>query len=339
MLIHMQATATQQEISQIIILIEDRDLMPHLSRNIDHSVIGVTGRNLKQLKEEDVLNFPGVDYISPLSLPYKLASREFQPENTSFKVKQTTFGGKELAIIAGPCAIESRQQLLETALAVKAAGGNALRGGAYKPRSSPYAFQGLGLEGLAYLAEAGAQTGLPVVTEVLSEEQLPQVMRYADVLQIGARNMQNYALLHAVGQSQHPVLLKRGMTATIEELLMAAEYILSHGNRRIMLCERGIRTFETQTRNSTDINAIPVLKELTHLPVLLDPSHATGHAKYVSAVALAGVAAGCDGLEIEVHIKPEEALSDGNQSLTPEAFAKLVEKIRRVAQAVERTLV
>jgi len=245
-------------------------------------------------------------------------------------------GNKEIAIIAGPCSVESRSQLMETALAVREAGAHALRGGVYKPRTSPYSFQGLGEAGLEILAEARQTTGMPIVSEVMREEQIPLLIKYVDVLQIGARNMQNFALLHAVGESQHPVLLKRGMMATVEELLMAAEYILSHGNQRIMLCERGIRTFETSTRNTTDINAIPVLKDLTHLPVILDPSHSTGNWNYVTAIARAGVAAGADGLIVEVHPQPEAALSDGSQSLKPERFAELVKQVKAVAQAIGR---
>jgi 3-deoxy-7-phosphoheptulonate synthase len=245
-------------------------------------------------------------------------------------------GSQEVVIMAGPCSVESRTQILEIAHAVREAGARALRGGAFKPRTSPYSFQGMGEKGLELLAEAREATGLPIVTEVMSPELVPLVASYADVLQIGARNMQNYALLHAAGESQQPVLLKRGMSATIEELLMAAEYILSHGNRRVMLCERGIRTYETATRNTTDINAIPVLKEVTHLPVVLDPSHSTGQWEYVTAIARAGVAAGADGLIIEVHNQPEKALSDGGQSLRPERFAELVRQVRAIAEAVGR---
>jgi len=241
-------------------------------------------------------------------------------------------------VIAGPCSVESRTQILEAAHAVKEAGATALRGGAFKPRSSPYSFQGHGEAGLELLAEARAETGLPIVTEVMEPGLVPLVVKYADVLQIGARNMQNYALLHAVGESQHPVLLKRGMMSTVEELLMAAEYVLSHGNGRVMLCERGIRTFETSTRNTFDINAIPVLKQRSHLPVIADPSHATGKWELVNSAARAAVAAGADGLIIEVHPNPEEAWSDGAQSLRPETFAKLVREIRRVAEAVDRTV-
>jgi 3-deoxy-7-phosphoheptulonate synthase len=234
--------------------------------------------------------------------------------------------------------VESRSQILETAQAVCEAGAHALRGGAFKPRTSPYSFQGLGESGLELLVEARELTGLPIVTEVMAPELVPLVARYADVLQIGARNMQNYSLLHAVGESQHPVLIKRGMSATVEELLMAAEYVLSHGNRRVMLCERGIRTYETVTRNTTDINAIPVLKSQTHLPVILDPSHSTGHWEYVTAIARAGVAAGADGLIVEVHIDPTQALSDGGQSLKPERFAEMVRQVSAIAEAVGRTV-
>ena len=279
---------------------------------------------------------PGIDRIVPISRPYKIASRELVPQNTVFPLDGVQVGGDQVLIIAGPCAVESRSQLMETAVAIKEAGAQALRGGAYKPRTSPYSFQGLGEEGLELLAEARQATGLPVITEVMSPEMVPTVARYCDVLQIGARNMQNYPLLHAAGESQHPVLLKRGMSATIDELLMSAEYILSHGNRRVMLCERGIRTFETATRNTTDINAVPVLKGLTHLPVILDPSHSTGHAEYVIPVARAAIAAGADGLIVEVHCRPEEALSDGGQSLRPEQFAGMVRQVRQIAQAVGR---
>jgi 3-deoxy-7-phosphoheptulonate synthase len=247
-------------------------------------------------------------------------------------------GDDGIVIIAGPCSVENRTQLLETAHAVREAGAHALRGGAFKPRTSPYSFQGLGEDGLELLAEARQVTGLPIVTEVMTPEQISLVARYADVLQVGARNMQNYALLHAVGESQQSVLLKRGMMASIEELLMAAEYILSHGNRRVMLCERGIRTFEDATRNTTDINAVPVLKALTHLPVILDPSHSTGHWQYVNAIARAGIAAGADGLIVEVHPHPELALSDGGQSLKPERFVELVTQVKNIAQAVGRSM-
>ncbi|MEJ5203350.1 MAG: 3-deoxy-7-phosphoheptulonate synthase, partial [Anaerolineales bacterium] len=284
------------------------------------------------------IRMPGVDRIVPISRPYKLASREFSPQDTVFPLDGVSIGGQGIVIIAGPCSVESRNQTLEIAQAVKEAGAHALRGGAYKPRTSPYSFQGLGEVALEVLAEVREITGLPVVTEVMAPEQVPLVAHYADVLQIGARNMQNFTLLHAAGESQKPVLLKRGISATIEELLMAAEYILSHGNRRVILCERGIRTFETSTRNTTDINAIPVLKSLSHLPVILDPSHSTGHWQYVTAIARAAIAAGADGLIVEVHHNPEQALSDGAQSLKPERFAELVAQVKAIAQAIGRDL-
>jgi 3-deoxy-7-phosphoheptulonate synthase len=249
-----------------------------------------------------------------------------------------TLGSNQIVLIAGPCSVESRTQTLEVAHAIKEAGANMLRGGAYKPRSSPYSFQGLGEAGLEILADVRAETGLPIVTEVMAPEMVPLVASFADMLQIGARNMQNYPLLNAVGESQRPVLLKRGLSATIEELLMAAEYVLSHGNRQVALCERGIRTFETATRNTTDINAIPVLKAQSHLPIFLDPSHSTGNWQYVGAVARAGIAAGADGLIVEVHMHPERALSDGGQSLKPERFAEMVRQVRLIAEAVGREL-
>ena len=287
---------------------------------------------------EQFMLVPGVSRVMRISRPYKIASRQFIPQDSSFPIDGVRIGEGGIVVIAGPCSVESRAQILETAHAVREAGGHALRGGAYKPRTSPYSFQGLGEEGLELLAEAREQTGLPIVTEVMEPDLVPLVAKYADVLQIGARNMQNYALLHAAGAAMHPVLLKRGMSASIEELLMAAEYILSHGNRRVILCERGIRTFETATRNTTDINAVPVLKSQTHLPVIVDPSHGTGYTQYVTPIARAAVAAGADGIMVEVHPKPESALSDGGQSLRPEQFKDLVGQIQRVAEAVDRSL-
>jgi 3-deoxy-7-phosphoheptulonate synthase len=276
--------------------------------------------------------------IVPVSHPYKLVSREFHPQPTIVALNGKSMGTQKVGIIAGPCSVESRTQILETAHAVKEAGAIALRGGAYKPRTSPFSFQGLGEEGLEYLAEAREQTGLAIVTEVMDQTLIDTVKKYADVLQIGARNMQNYALLNAAGESQHPVLLKRGMSSTIQELLMAADYILAHHNTNVILCERGIRTYETATRNTFDINAIPVLKSLSHLPIIADPSHATGKWEYVEAAALAAVAAGADGLIIEVHPDPSTAMSDGRQSLKPERFAELVTKVRLVAEAVGRAV-
>jgi 3-deoxy-7-phosphoheptulonate synthase len=337
MMLILKAGASQEQVNHVIAVVEAQGLKVHLSAGDEHTVIGVVG-NTRGVNREQFLLLPGVDRVVPISRPYKISSREFIPHNSVFPLDGIQVGGSGVVVIAGPCAVESRSQILEIAAAVREAGAHALRGGAYKPRTSPYAFQGLGEDGLELLAEARAVTGLPVVTEVMAPELVPLVARYADVLQIGARNMQNFALLHAAGESQRPVLLKRGMSATVEELLMAAEYILSHGNRRVILCERGIRTYETSTRNTTDINAIPVLKSLTHLPVFLDPSHSTGEAQFVTAIARAAVAAGADGLIVEVHPRPEDALSDGTQSLRPEQFAGLVTQVKAIAEAVGRKL-
>jgi 3-deoxy-7-phosphoheptulonate synthase len=337
MMIIMQTDATQDQIAAVVIRVEEYGLRAHLSSGDERTVIGAVG-DRRPVMMDQFLHLPGVDRVVPISRPYKLASREFRPEDSVFPLDGVQVGDDGIVIIAGPCSVENRTQLLETANAVREAGAHALRGGAFKPRTSPYSFQGLGEDGLELLAEARQVTGLPIVTEVMTPEQISLVARYADVLQVGARNMQNYALLHAVGESQQSVLLKRGMMASIEELLMAAEYILSHGNRRVMLCERGIRTFEDATRNTTDINAVPVLKALTHLPVVLDPSHSTGHWQYVNAIARAGIAAGADGLIVEVHPHPELALSDGGQSLKPERFVELVTQVKNIAQAVGRSL-
>ena len=336
-MIVMRADATQREIKIVVDRVQSYGAQAHLSEGEERTIIGVVG-DVRDVPKEEFLQMPSVDRIIPISRPYKLASREFHPWNSEVALDGIHFGGPEVVIIAGPCSVESRQQLLETAHAVREAGAHVLRGGAYKPRTSPYSFQGMGEEGLQILAEAREVTGLAVVTEVMAIEQVELVSQYADMLQVGARNMQNYNLLHAVGESQRPALLKRGISATIEELLMAAEYILSHGNRQVVLCERGIRTYETATRNTTDINAIPVLKRLTHLPVVLDPSHSTGHWEYVESIARAAVAAGADGLIVEVHPDPSMALSDGGQSLKPERFAALVKQIAAIAEAVGRSL-
>jgi 3-deoxy-7-phosphoheptulonate synthase len=337
MMIVMRTDASQDQISAVVTRVEAQGLQAHLSRGTERTVIGVVG-DRQQLVSDQLLHLPGVENIVPISPPYKLASRDFHPDDTVIPLNGVTVGAREVVIIAGPCSVESRQQLLETAHAVREAGAHALRGGAFKPRTSPYSFQGLGEAGLQILAEARELTGLPIVTEVMTSELVPLVAYYADVLQIGARNMQNFPLLHAVGESQHPVLLKRGHMSTVDELLMAAEYILSHGNRRVILCERGIRTFENTTRNTTDINAVPVLKSRTHLPVILDPSHSTGHWQFVTAIARAGIAAGADGLILEVHSHPEEALSDGGQSLKPRRFAELVAQTKAIAEAMGRPL-
>jgi len=337
MMIIMSTEATTDQVANVVQRVEAEGLNAHLSQGAERTIIGVVG-DIRRINKEQFLLMAGVDHIVPISRPYKITSREFIPEDSVFPVNGVSIGGKDLLIIAGPCSVEDRNQVLETAQAVREAGAQVLRGGAYKPRTSPYAFQGLGEKGLELLAEAREVTGLPFVTEVMSPELVGVVAKYANILQIGARNMQNYALLHAAGESQLPVLLKRGMSATIEEFLMAAEYILSHGNRRTILCERGIRTFETSTRNTTDINAVPVLKSLTHLPVILDPSHSTGDWRFVSPIARAGIAAGADGLIIEVHPDPERALSDGGQSLKPERFAELVRQVRAIAEVVGRSV-
>jgi 3-deoxy-7-phosphoheptulonate synthase len=335
MIIIMSTEATDEQIKTVVARIEANGFKAHIDRGEERCVIGVVGNN--PITTRDRFTYmAGIDHIVPISHPYKIASREFLQENSVFPLDGFKIGGDDIVIIAGPCAVESRSQLLETAQAVKEAGAQALRGGAYKPRSSPYAFQGLGEEGLEILAEARQLTGLPIVTEVMAPEMVPLVAKYADVLQIGARNMQNFSLLHAAGKSMKPVLLKRGNSATIDELLMAAEYILSNDNRKVILCERGIRTFETSTRNTTDINAVPVLKSLTHLPVILDPSHSTGRWEFVLPIARAAIAAGADGLIIEVHLDPEHALSDGGQSLKPERFAELVRQAHAIAREVGR---
>ncbi len=335
MIVVMSLNATTRDISDVIARIRAMGYDVHISEGKERTIIGVIGRG-RPLDRDQLGLMSGVQDVMPITHPYKIASREYHPDDTLIPLNTIQVGGPDLAIIAGPCSVEGRSEIIEIAHAVKEAGATALRGGAFKPRTSPYSFQGLGEEGLKYMAEAREETGLPVVTEIMDPALVPFVCQYADVLQIGTRNMQNYALLHAVGESQHPVLLKRGMSSTIEELLMAAEYILSHGNMRVMLCERGIRTFETATRNTFDINAIPVLKQASHLPVIADPSHAVGKWEYVEAVSMAAIAAGADGLILEVHQEPEIAMSDGRQSLKPEKFANLVEKVRLIAPVMNR---
>lgn len=337
MIVVMKKNTTSAQVANVTVRIEQFGYQVHISEGEERTIIGVIG-NGRPLDRDQIERMDGVEQTVPILRPFKLASRDFHPQDTVVKVNGVSVGGKQLVVMAGPCAVESYDQLLETARAVKEAGACVLRGGAFKPRTSPYSFQGLGEKGLRFLAEARKETGLAVVTEVMEPQMVPLVTTYADILQIGARNMQNYALLHAVGEAQRPVLLKRGMMSTIEELLMAAEYILSHGNDRIILCERGIRTFERYTRNSLDISAVPLLKQLSHLPVVVDPSHSTGKWELVEPVSRAAVAAGADGLIIEVHPRPEEALSDGAQSLKPARFAKLMQGLRPVAEAVGRTL-
>jgi 3-deoxy-7-phosphoheptulonate synthase len=337
MVIVMKHHASAEDIGKLVSHIEELGFKAHLSSGEERTIIGIIGDE-RGLEPENFEMFEGVERAMRVLHPFKLASRDFHPEDTIIRINGVTVGGKNIPIIAGPCSIESREQLMESAHAVKEAGAKMLRAGAYKPRTSPYAFQGLGLKGLELLREVREQYGLPTVTEVMSPNDVTLVAQYADVLQIGARNMQNFALLNAVGEIQKPVLLKRGMMSTMEELIMAAEYILSHGNTRVMLCERGIRTYETATRNTFDVNAIPVLKQLTHLPVIADPSHGTGRWDLVTPIARSAVAAGADGLIVEVHPNPAKAMSDGGQSLKPEKFAQLVAQTRRIAQAMDRTI-
>ena len=334
MMIIMRTSATQADVDNVVARVKSLQLDAHLSAGAERTVIGVVGDG-RPIEPSMFVRLPGVDSIVPISKPYKLASREFYPENSLVPIGEHKVGNGSAIIIAGPCSVESREQLLETAYAVKEAGAHALRGGAYKPRTSPYSFQGMGEEGLKLLAEARDLTGLPIVTEVTSPELVTLVAEYADVLQIGTRNMQNYSLLKAAGQTNRTILLKRGMSATISDFLMAAEYILAQGNQNVILCERGIRTFETATRNTTDINAIPVLKSLTHLPIMLDPSHSTGDWRYVASLSRSGIAAGADGIIVEVHPDPANALSDGAQSLKPKRFAELVNQINIISDAMK----
>ncbi len=337
MIIVMKPNSTAAEIGAVIARIQEAGASPHPIYGVERTVVAVVGET-HAVDPKAFLQMPGVEKITSISAPYKLASRESHPDDTVIRLNGITIGAKELVVMAGPCSVESRTQLLETAHAVKEAGAQILRGGAFKPRSSPYSFQGMGLKGLEILAEARETYGLYIVTEVMTPQAVPMLAEYADILQIGARNTQNYGLLHAVGRVQRPVMLKRGMMSSMEELLMSAEYILAGGNYRVMLCERGIRTFEKYTRNTFDLNAVPVLKQLSHLPLIADPSHGTGRWDAVPAMARAAIAAGADGLMIEVHPNPAEAFSDGPQSLKPERFADLMRQVKRVAESVDRTL-
>jgi 3-deoxy-7-phosphoheptulonate synthase len=337
MLVVMKPHATQAQIDAVTARIRSLGFTPHAIPGASRVAIGVTG-NKGGIEVEAFAEMDGVADAIRVTQPFKLVSREVKEEDTVIDVGGARIGGKAIAIMAGPCSVESEQQIVETARAVKAAGATFLRGGAFKPRTSPYEFQGLAEEGLKLLALARKETGLPVVTEVLDVESLPMVAEYADVLQIGARNMQNYSLLRQLGTVKNPILLKRGPSATIKEWLMAAEYILAAGNYRVALCERGIRTFETMTRNTLDLNAVPVLKALTHLPVIVDPSHGIGIRAHVGAMARGAVACGADGIIVEVHPQPDKALSDGHQSLTPPQFAELVRQVAVISGAVGRTV-
>ena len=337
MLVVMKKDSSEQELAGVMQKLTQSGLTGHTSKGVERTVIGVVGQTYPEMRDTLEL-LPGVDEVIPISKPYKLSSREFQPENTTIKVGDVVLGGDKLAIIAGPCAVESERQILDTAKAVRAAGACILRGGAFKPSTSPYQFRGLGKQGLEMLAMARAETGLPFITEVLTPQDVELVAEYTDILQVGARNMQNFNLLDEVGKINKPVMLKRGMSATIQEWLLSAEYILSQGNRQLILCERGIRTFETYTRNTLDISAIPIIKKLSHLPVIGDPSHGTGKWYLVTPLALAAVAAGADGLIIEVHPNPDQALKDGAQSLTFENFEQLMQQVAPVAASVGRRM-
>jgi len=337
MVVVMKKNATDEEVARVLSKIETLGLNAHLSRGKIRTIVGVVGDN-SGIEPSVFESLQGVERVVPLLGPFKLASRDFKSEDTVFPIDGRQIGGKTIIVMAGPCAVESKEQIIQTALAVKKAGATVLRGGAFKPRTSPYSFQGLGEEGLKLLALARDVAGLAVVTEVMTPELVPLVAQYADILQVGARNMQNFALLHAVGESHKPVLLKRGLMSTIAEFLNAAEYILSHNNPRVILCERGIRTFETYTRNTLDITAIPVIKSLSHLPIIVDPSHATGRREFVCAVSRAAIAAGADGLIVEVHPDPENALSDGAQSLRPPEFEAFMEDLKKVAHAMGREI-
>jgi len=337
MLVVMKKDINEQELEQVLGRISELGLAGHVSQGAERSVIGVVGQISPDLREMFEL-LPGVEEVVAISKPYKLSGREFQPEDTVIKVGNAAFGGKELVVIAGPCAVESEEQILDAARAVKAAGANVLRGGAFKPSTSPYSFRGLGEEGLKLLALARTETGLPLITEVLTPQDVDMVARYADILQVGARNMQNFILLDEVGKAKKPVMLKRGISATIQEWLLSAEYILAQGNRKLILCERGIRTFETYTRNTFDVSAFPIIKRLSHVPIIADPSHGTGKWYLVTPMSLAAVAAGADGIMVEVHPNPDLALKDGAQSLTFGNFEHLMNKIEPVADSVGRKM-
>ncbi|MCS6828063.1 MAG: 3-deoxy-7-phosphoheptulonate synthase [Caldilinea sp.] len=338
MIIVMKAHAEPQHIEAVVQRVEELGYKVHLSRGEARTIIGVIGADEHLIQNSTFEVMEGVERTMRVMQPFKLASRDFCETDTVIDVNGVQIGGKKIVVMAGPCSVESREMILETAHAVKEAGATVLRGGAFKPRSSPYSFQGLGEEGLKYLAEAREQTGLPVITEVMTPEDIELVGDYTDIFQVGARNTQNYALLKALGKQNKPVFLKRGISGTIQELLMSAEYILAGGNMKVMVCERGIRTYETATRNTFDINAIPVIKELSHLPVIADPAHGTGMWQYVIPIARAAVAAGADGIMVEVHPNPARAWSDGAQSLTFQRFARLMEELRLIAQAVGREI-
>lgn len=337
MIIVLKRDATDKQIDHIEESIRKWGLKPHVSRGVERTIIGVIGPE-DLAREKPLAAFPGVESVTPVLKPYKLVSYDFRRMHSKVKIGNVEVGGKEIVLMSGPCSVESREQILGIAKSIKKAGAKILRGGAFKPRTSPYTFQGLGEDGLKLLAETREETGLPVITEVMDTRDLALIEKYADALQVGARNMQNFSLLKEVGRSKLPVMLKRGMSATIKDLLMSAEYILAEGNFNVLLCERGIRTFETYTRNTLDLNAVPVLKKETHLPVVVDPTHGVGIRDFIPQMALASVASGADALMIEVHNQPEAALSDGEQALMPDKFAALVKQMRAVAEAVGREI-
>ena len=339
-IIVLSSEATEEDMRHIVKKLEGRGLRVHISKGTERTIIGVIGDTSKVTEEEEdsFRAASGVENVVRIVRPYKLASREFRKENTVITVRGVPIGGRRIPVMAGPCAVENRTILTSIAEKVSLAGALFLRGGAFKPRTSPYAFQGLGEEGLMYLAEAREKTGLPIITEIMDPRDMEVITKYTDIIQIGARNMQNFRLLLEVGTSDKPVLLKRGLSSTIQEWLMSAEYIMSRGNHNVMLCERGIRTFETATRNTLDLSAVPVLKQLTHLPVVVDPSHGVGKRDLVAPMAKAAVAAGADALIIEVHTNPEEAMSDGDQSLKPDQFDRLMKELKPIAAAVGREI-
>jgi 3-deoxy-7-phosphoheptulonate synthase len=337
MIVVMNHRATNQQIDNVVNRLHKDGFKTHISQGVERTIIGAVG-DKTALKAMTIEVMEGVEKVVPILQPYKLASREFKPERTIINVNGLDIGGNAIQIIAGPCAVENRDQLLATARIVKEAGATILRGGAFKPRTSPYSFQGLEEDGLKILAEARDLTGMPIITEVVDTKSVELVAEYADILQVGARNMQNFFLLKEIAKSNKPVLLKRGPSATIEEWILAAEYIIDGGNRKVILCERGIRTFETATRNTLDLSAVPLLKQLTHLPVFVDPSHGTGKRTLVIPMARAAIASGADGLMVEVHYCPEEALSDGPQSLTKDSFCELMREINIISKAMDRSL-
>ncbi len=337
MIIVLKKSASVKDMAAVIKHIESLGLKPHISEGEEKTIIGAVGDE-RTIDKEKLLDLEGVEAIIPILKPYKLASKEFKNDPTVISLNGTKIGNGSVVVMAGPCAVESYEQVLETAIRAKAAGAKFLRGGAFKPRTSPYAFQGLGKAGLEILARVREEVGLPIVSECLSQDDVALVSEYVDIIQIGARNMQNFSMLEKIGKQPRPILLKRGMMSTIEELLMSAEYILANGNYNVILCERGIRTFEKLTRNTCDITAVPLLKSLTHLPVIVDPSHATGNRELVTPLSLAAVAAGADGLIIEIHPNPEKALCDGHQSLYLDQFAELMNQVRAIAQVVGKAV-